>query len=237
MILHGLPDSYMALDQFIARVHRLTSTKPVNVYIIIPKDSLAEKKWQLIKDKGGASDLAFDGELIEQDEKPVNWDQVLKEMRQAGIREADDAVPEAEVEKAWRSMHFEAPKVNRSQEKQTTEEVAPKHPERAVPCPSCGAKAGSPCKRPSGHTIPYGDVHSARKAALSAFANGRKEEKPTAERKDYVPPTKLPAQQAREEAWLQQDGKKKRKKASRLKDAEVQDVLFDVKEYVQVALF
>ncbi len=52
-----------------------------------------------------------------------------------------------------------------------------------------------------------------------------------------MPPTKLPAQQAREEAWLQQDGKKKRNKASRLKDAEVQDVLFDVKEYVQVALF
>jgi hypothetical protein len=49
----GLPYSFMVLDQFLARVHRLTSRRDVSVYVVIPRRSLAEDKWQLLKDKGG----------------------------------------------------------------------------------------------------------------------------------------------------------------------------------------
>ncbi len=38
----------------------------------------------------------------------------------------------------------------------------PEHPARAVACPSCGAPAHRPCKRPSGHAIFGGGVHAAR---------------------------------------------------------------------------
>ena len=37
---------------------------------------------------------------------------------------------------------------------------------REATCPTCGAKPGSPCKRPSGHTVFGGDVHSARRALI-----------------------------------------------------------------------
>lgn len=104
VIILGLPYSFMVLDQFLARVHRLTSPKPVSVYVIIPKSSLAEEKWELLKDKGGASDLAFDGELSVQPEETINWDQILQEMKAKGIRAAGDEVPEADVEAAWKEV-------------------------------------------------------------------------------------------------------------------------------------
>lgn len=104
VIVSGLPYSYMALDQFIARVHRLTSTRPVSVHVVIPKGSLAERKWGLLADKGSASDLAYDGELSVQPEKPTDWGKVLKDMVARGIRALGDEVPEEEVEAAWKSV-------------------------------------------------------------------------------------------------------------------------------------
>ena len=102
VVLHGLPDSYMQFIQFLERVHRLTSEKPVSVYVVIPNGSLAEKKWQLLKDKGGTSDLAYDGELSVQPEKPIDWNEVLREMKDQGIAATGNEVLEAEVEAAWR---------------------------------------------------------------------------------------------------------------------------------------
>ena len=103
VIVSGLPYSFMVLDQFLARVHRLTSKRAVSVYAVIPKGSLAERKWDLLKNKGAASDLAFDGELSVQPEKPVDWSKVLREMKERGIRaaEGEDLVLESDVEAAW----------------------------------------------------------------------------------------------------------------------------------------
>lgn len=43
----------------------------------------------------------------------------------------------------------------------------PRDPAKEVPCPTCHAKAGAPCKRPSGHRA--ADVHAARdRAAMLA---------------------------------------------------------------------
>ncbi len=106
VIVSGLPYSFMALDQFLARVHRLTSRRAVSVYVVIPRGSLAERKWQLLSDKGAASDLAFDGELTVAPEKPVDWAKVLEEMKQRGIRGSgdEDLVLEADVKEAWSSV-------------------------------------------------------------------------------------------------------------------------------------
>lgn len=38
-----------------------------------------------------------------------------------------------------------------------------RQPARAVACPNCLAPIGSPCKRPSGYTIPGGGVHAERR--------------------------------------------------------------------------
>lgn len=103
-IVHGLHYSYGVFSQFIERVHRLTSKKPVSIYTIIPRHSLAERKWSLLRDKGDSADLAFDGELFVQNEKPVDWNKILKEMREQGIKPTGDELPEADVEAAWRRV-------------------------------------------------------------------------------------------------------------------------------------
>jgi hypothetical protein len=104
VIVNGLPWSFMAFDQFVARVHRLTSKKPVSIHVVIPRRSLSEKKWQLLKDKGGASDLAFDGELFAQDEEAIDWNKVLKDLVSRGLSPDGDEVDEADVEAAWRAV-------------------------------------------------------------------------------------------------------------------------------------
>jgi hypothetical protein len=45
-----------------------------------------------------------------------------------------------------------------------------KHPYMAVACPSCGAKAGGWCKRPSGHSGPFVAFHAARRKAAEEAA-------------------------------------------------------------------
>ncbi len=35
-------------------------------------------------------------------------------------------------------------------------------PALQVGCPACGATPGQRCKRPSGYTLPFGEVHRAR---------------------------------------------------------------------------
>jgi hypothetical protein len=113
----------------------LTSAKPVSVYSVIPKGSLAERKYQLLSQKGGASDLAFDGELQVQPEQATDWSKVLKEMKQRGIRalgedgEADpegETVAEADVQAAWESIAPLAPPPEQSPDHRGPEpEVAP----------------------------------------------------------------------------------------------------------------
>ncbi|HRQ14894.1 MAG TPA: hypothetical protein PK205_16445 [Promineifilum sp.] len=43
-----------------------------------------------------------------------------------------------------------------------------KSPCMAVECPTCGAKAGGWCKRPSGHSGPMVAFHAARRKAAEA---------------------------------------------------------------------
>lgn len=40
-----------------------------------------------------------------------------------------------------------------------------KHPATVVPCPDCHAGVGLVCVRPSGHTVPLGEIHVRREQA------------------------------------------------------------------------
>jgi len=114
-IVLGFPESHEALDQFIKRVHRLTSKRPVTIYFVYPKNSMGEKKKELLSDKGAASDLALDGQLIDVPEEPINWRQVTKEMQEAGVAlSAEDTVEEGTVKDLWEAAEgpFEPVGVN-----------------------------------------------------------------------------------------------------------------------------
>jgi hypothetical protein len=114
VILHGLPDDFESLDQFIARVHRLTSQTAVDVYAVIPRDTLTAKKWELLKSKGDSAAIALDGRLIEHQEEKIEWSEVIREMVERGVKVAEDDIEEADVEDAWEKVaqlaDFEIPK-------------------------------------------------------------------------------------------------------------------------------
>ncbi len=101
-IFVGQEWSHEAKAQAMARVHRLSSTKPVNIYVPMPTGPfLAAKKHELLNDKGASSDLALDGQLIEQDEREITWQQVIEQMKRHGITATGDEIPEATIKTTW----------------------------------------------------------------------------------------------------------------------------------------
>jgi hypothetical protein len=107
VIIHGLPWTHLELKQYVDRAWRLTSPKPVTVYVVYVPEMLGERKWELVKDKGEASDLALDGHLVEEPEPAVSWSEVLRQMVKAGIKASGDEIAEAEIAALW--MRAEGP--------------------------------------------------------------------------------------------------------------------------------
>jgi len=114
VVLHGLPWDFESLDQFIARVHRLTSEKDVDVYIVIPKGTLTAKKYENLSLKGQAAELALDGRLIEKKEEEVDEAAIIQELIAKGIPITGEEVDETDVEESWKRVpvlgDFEIPK-------------------------------------------------------------------------------------------------------------------------------
>jgi SNF2 family DNA or RNA helicase len=102
VILRGLPWDYSTFDQFIARVHRLTSRSPVTVYIVMSEGTVDIRKWELLNQKGAASQLALDGTLFHQDTEQIDLQQILDELKRRGIS-SDSTIPEEQIHQQWRS--------------------------------------------------------------------------------------------------------------------------------------
>jgi hypothetical protein len=105
VIVHGLPWTHLALKQFVDRAWRLSSQRPVTVWVVIPRaagsQTISERQWNLVLDKGAASDLALDGQLIEVPEKRIDWGMVLREMRAAGVKATGDELDEEDLRSLW----------------------------------------------------------------------------------------------------------------------------------------
>jgi hypothetical protein len=108
VIVYGLPWDFATWDQFVKRVRRLTSPRPITVYVVIPVGGLTEKKWDRLKDKTAASDLALDGHLSDQNEELIDQAQVLRELQARGMRFDGTEVPEYLVEAAWNNTQEQA---------------------------------------------------------------------------------------------------------------------------------
>lgn len=102
VILHGLPWDNSTYEQFIARVHRITSKRNVTVYVVMTDGTLDDRQWELITQKGAASDLAIDGELFEQDTEIMDLQKILDELKQRGIS-GEGAIPESQIFADWNS--------------------------------------------------------------------------------------------------------------------------------------
>ena len=71
------------------------------MYAVLTRGSLDERKWELLRKKGAASDFALDGQLVGEQEKPIDWNKVLRDLRAAGVRAAGDEVDEDDVQALW----------------------------------------------------------------------------------------------------------------------------------------
>ena len=101
VIANGLVFSYEMFDQFIARAWRLTSPRPVSVYVALTLGSLDPRKWELLCQKAKAADLALDGQLVDEPEQPISREEFLRELRKQGVKPTGEEIAEADIEAAW----------------------------------------------------------------------------------------------------------------------------------------
>ncbi len=104
VITTGLVFSYEMFDQFIARAWRLTSPRPVSVYVALTLGSLDPKKWELLCQKAKAADLALDGQLIDEPEQPISREEFLKELRKQGVKPTGEEIDEDDIRAAWEAQ-------------------------------------------------------------------------------------------------------------------------------------
>lgn len=110
VIINGLTWDYATYDQFIARVHRLTSKKPVTVYVIIPGEPLGTvsgRKWDILTRKGASAELAIDGELYEKNVEVINLQEILNDMIEKGLNPEQETVPQDMIHAQFREYSKE----------------------------------------------------------------------------------------------------------------------------------
>jgi SNF2 family DNA or RNA helicase len=110
VIVNGLPWDYASFSQAIARVHRITSRDPVDIYVaqVVCSEttddfragaSLDQKMRRLIRDKGESSSLALDGELAERNEDSLDIQKFLEELSKQW-REPLNTLDEADLQRS-----------------------------------------------------------------------------------------------------------------------------------------
>lgn len=103
VILIAYSWAYDKFIQAINRVHRMTSEKPVNVYVVLCNGTIDAKLESLIGDKGDAAELVLDGRLIGERTEEVN----LAELLRVAEREFDantKTIDEAELIAQWPAL-------------------------------------------------------------------------------------------------------------------------------------
>ncbi len=86
--------------QAIDRVHRFTSRKDVNVYLLYTEGGIDQKQlFEIIDRKGQSSDLALDGKLLDQEEVQVDYFKIAREIVSSHVEGTDGLLEEEDVER------------------------------------------------------------------------------------------------------------------------------------------
>jgi SNF2 family DNA or RNA helicase len=104
VIVEGLPWDFMVMDQFIKRARRLTSKRPVLVYVLMPTESLSTRKYSLLGMKGDSADLALDGKIAGRVESRIDKAKVLRDLISQGVKVDGTEIPEEQVHEVWMRM-------------------------------------------------------------------------------------------------------------------------------------
>lgn len=100
VILIAYSWAYDKFIQAINRVHRMTSPKPVNVYVVIANGTIDRRLESLIQEKGDAAELVLDGQLMGERQEEVNLAELLKIARKE-FNTQDNTIDEARLEQDW----------------------------------------------------------------------------------------------------------------------------------------
>lgn len=103
VIIYAYSWAYDLIKQFLDRVHRLTSRKPINVYVVLCDGTIDRKLESLNYEKTDAVELALDGRLIGERTEEINLAELLKIARrefQAGA----DTVDETLLQREWPAL-------------------------------------------------------------------------------------------------------------------------------------
>lgn len=101
VVVNGLVFSYEQLSQFLARVRRLTSTRPITVYLGSALGTIDVTKIELTTTKNAAADLSLDGQLTDQPEEPISLDRVLRDLIRRGLKITGDEIPGTALQATW----------------------------------------------------------------------------------------------------------------------------------------
>lgn len=103
VILLAYSWAYDKFIQFINRVHRMTSPKPVNVYVVVCDGTIDQRLESMIGEKGDSAELVLDGRLLGETAEEIN----LAELLNVAHREFDagtDSIDEALVAGQWPAL-------------------------------------------------------------------------------------------------------------------------------------
>ena len=95
--------AYDKFIQFLARIHRLNSVRPVNVYVVLCEGTIDRRLESLIQDKGDAAELVLDGRLIGERTEEVNLAELLQIAHQE-FESSTRTIDEALLQSQWPAL-------------------------------------------------------------------------------------------------------------------------------------
>lgn len=110
VVVAGLPYDLMTLEQFLARVRRLRSPKPVTVVVVLTAGSLDERKWELLERKRKAAAAVFCDPvgLVREEAGLLDREQLLAQVRQDAVKAAQwQTEAEEQLEAQFRALCME----------------------------------------------------------------------------------------------------------------------------------
>jgi len=87
--------------QAVKRIHRKSSKRDVDVFVVYTAASVDERMKDLVEKKGAMSDIAIDGELISQDSEDLDFVKILKETIEL-FKKSETGADELEIEREAR---------------------------------------------------------------------------------------------------------------------------------------
>ena len=103
LVLPSLSWAFDENEQFLHRIWRLNSPKPVNIWTMITKNTIDERLAALFGEKGDSSQLALDGKLTEEQIEPPDLASLLAE----AVSDFDGSAPtidEQDIERQWPTL-------------------------------------------------------------------------------------------------------------------------------------